>query len=309
MNLGSRRYLVTGGAGFIGSHIVDALVLRGDQVRVLDDFSTGHDKNLVASRLHAEVIHGSILDMDVLVDAVKGCAGIFHLAAVVSVPRSITEPRFVHDVNSTGTLQVLEAARTEGAKVVLSSSAAVYGQPATSVLTEDTPTKPISPYGVQKLSLEGYAQSYSELFGISIANLRYFNVYGPRQDPTSPYSGVISIFLDRIRSGLPLTIFGDGLQTRDFVYVEDVVRANLLAMGTSRPSLTLNVGTGRSSTLNELVEALFEVTGNRVDVNYEATRAGDIRESVCSIELINEALGFEPEIDLKTGLARTFASL
>lgn len=309
MNSGTRRYLVTGGAGFIGSHIVDALLQRGDRVRILDDFSTGHDRNLAASRLQAEIIHGSILDWDILSEAAKGCEGIFHLAAVVSVPRSITEPRFVHDVNSTGTLQVLEAAKVQGAKVVLSSSAAVYGQPPAKVLTEDTPTRPISPYGVQKLSLEGYANSYSELFKIPIANLRYFNVFGPRQDPSSPYSGVISIFLDRIRQGLPITIYGDGEQTRDFVYVEDVVQANLLAMGARQSALTLNVGTGRSATLNELVETLFEVTGNQVEINYEKVRAGDIRDSICSVELIEKLLGFQPKVDLKSGLGRTFTSL
>jgi len=223
------KYLVTGGAGFIGSHIVDALIGQGHEVVVLDNFSTGKRENLIVNP--TQLVEGDIRDADICLEAAKGCDGIFHEAALVSVPDSINRPRDNHEINITGTLNVLEAARANGIKrVVFASSAAIYGDNPELPKREDMLPEPKSPYALAKLTGEGYLNVYAECFGLETVALRYFNVFGLRQDPTSMYSGVISIFSERIKKGLPITIYGDGQQTRDFVNVKDVVQANLLAM-------------------------------------------------------------------------------
>jgi UDP-glucose 4-epimerase len=305
----SNRYLVTGGAGFIGSHIVDALVERGDQVRVLDNLSSGSLTNISRSLGSIEFVKGSILDPVVVDEAAAGCAGVFHLAAAVSVQESIEEPVPVHETNALGTLLVLEGARKAGAKVVFSSSAAVYGDDPALPKLEDMATFPISPYGVQKLMGEHYVRNYGLLHGIGGVCLRYFNVYGPRQNPKSPYSGVISKFIDWAVAGSPLAIFGDGKQTRDFVYVGDVVRANLLAMSAAGPDCrVLNVGTGVETDLLELSKVIVNAAGTGATVRHEAARTGDILRSVCDPSGAQEAIGFRAERSLEAGLAETVRS-
>jgi UDP-glucose 4-epimerase len=227
------KYLVTGGAGFVGSHIADALIERGHQVVVLDNLSSGHRENLADVIARIEFIEGDIRDPETCLKAAEGCDGIFHEAALVSVPDSINRPRDNHDINITGTLNILEAARKQGVKrVVFASSAAVYGDNPDLPKREDMLPEPKSPYALAKLTGEYYLKVYAECYGLETVALRYFNVFGSRQDPSSMYSGVISIFSERIKKGLPITIYGDGRQTRDFVNVRDVVSANLLAMTT-----------------------------------------------------------------------------
>jgi UDP-glucose 4-epimerase len=227
------KYLVTGGAGFIGSHIVDALVAEDHKVVVLDNLSSGHRENLASVMDRIAFIEGDIRDADSCIQAADGCDGIFHEAALVSVADSVERPRDNHDINITGTLNVLEAARSAGVRrVVFASSAAIYGNNPELPKTEAMLPEPMSPYAVAKITGEHYLKTYAELYGLECIALRYFNVYGPRQDPSSPYSGVISIFARRVGQGLPVTIYGDGEQTRDFINVADVISANLLAMQT-----------------------------------------------------------------------------
>jgi UDP-glucose 4-epimerase len=305
----NEKVLVTGGAGFIGSHLAEALVAEGAEVTVLDDLSSGNEANLEACRDRVRFIRGSILDEDALAESAEGCATIFHLAAVVSVPRSVKEPLAVHDTNATGTLRVFEAARKVGAKVVFSSSAAVYGDQGDRPATESLRPAPLSPYGVQKLLGEQYAQVYHRLFGMRSVGLRYFNVYGPRQDPQSPYSGVISIFAERARRGEPITIHGDGSQTRDFVYVGDVVRANLLAAdaecGDGRP---LNVGTGVRTPICALAERIREISGGGGEIRFGPPRAGDIHHSCADVASAETSIRFGASKALQEGLALTLQS-
>jgi UDP-glucose 4-epimerase len=308
------KYLVTGGAGFIGSHIVDALIDDGHEVVVLDNLSSGHMENLQGVLDKVTFIEGDVRDPEICLKAADGCNGIFHEAALVSVADSIQRPLDNHDINITGTLNVLEAARASGVKrVVFASSAAVYGDNPVLPKTESMLPEPISPYAVAKITGEHYLRTYAELYGMEGVALRYFNVYGPRQDPSSPYSGVISIFATRVGQGLPITIYGDGEQTRDFVNVKDVVSANLLAMQSdfSMPSncqpstshfLAFNVATGEANSLLQLLTILEEITGNRVERKFEAARAGDIRHSLASSEKL-QAFGWLPGIHFKTGLA------
>ncbi len=322
------KYLVTGGAGFIGSHIVDALVAKGHDVVVLDNLSSGHRENLADVIARIEFIQGDIRDPETCLKAAEGCEGIFHEAALVSVPDSINRPRDNHDINITGTLNVLESARKQGVKrVVFASSAAIYGDNPELPKREDMLPEPKSPYALAKLTGEYYLKVYAECFGIETVALRYFNIFGVRQDPSSMYSGVISIFSERIAKGLPITIYGDGQQTRDFVNVRDVVQANLLAMGVSASGgsaagrqavkdqkspatchLTpdtfsvFNVATGRQTSLLELVTVLGKICGTKSDVNFSPVRSGDIRHSLADISKTRKALGYAPVIDLKEGL-------
>jgi UDP-glucose 4-epimerase len=301
--------LVTGGAGFIGSHLVERLVKEGLEVRVLDDFSSGRPENLREVCSQITVHEGSILDRSLLARAAEGCSCIFHLAAVVSVPLSIERPDYVNEVNGTGTFAVVEAARTHGSRVVFSSSAAVYGEVSCPVQSEDEPLDPISPYGVQKSIGELYLRSYHRVHGLEAFALRYFNVYGPRQDAGSPYSGVISIFLDRARKGEDLVIFGNGAQTRDYVHVDDVVQANFAAMRAHHADgAALNVGTGKPTDLNTLARSILRSHGDRGKIQYREPRNGDIPHSCAHPERARARLAFTAKTDIHQGLNSLIAS-
>lgn len=306
------RYLITGGAGFIGSHIVDALVKNGHDAVVLDNLSSGHIGNLAGVRDRIRFIEGDVRDPEACLEAATGCDGIFHEAALVSVPDSVNRPRDNHDINITGTLNVLEAARRQGVRrVVFASSAAVYGDNPELPKREDMLPEPKSPYALAKLTGEYYLKVYAECFGLETVALRYFNVFGPRQDPSSMYSGVISIFSERIKKGLPITVYGDGEQTRDFVNVADVVQANLLAMGADLkskaqslkpPFEVLNVATGHQTSLLELLDTLETIAGNKVPRSFSPARAGDIRHSAADISEIRNTLDYQSQVGLKSGL-------
>jgi UDP-N-acetylglucosamine/UDP-N-acetyl-alpha-D-glucosaminouronate 4-epimerase len=302
----SRRLLVTGGAGFIGSHLVERLLREGHAVRVLDDFSTGKRENLGFAGPHdrLELVTGDIRDARVVEDGLRDVDGVFHQAALVSVPRSVEAPELSCDINAHGTARVLDAARRGGVRrVVAASSAAVYGDTTERPVSEATPPRPQSPYGVDKLYLEQLCALYHALYGIETVPLRYFNVFGPRQDPSSPYSGVISIFVARLLAGEVVTIFGDGEQTRDFTYVADVVEANMRAMfGAYAGPAPLNVGTGGRTTLRELLQILADLVDVEPHVEYAAARAGDIRHSCADVAAIRTALGYVPRWTLRAGL-------
>lgn len=291
-----RTVLVTGGAGFVGSHLVDALVADND-VRVLDDFSSGHRANLPDD---VTVVKGDIRDPIALQQAARGVDLIFHEAALVSVTQSVDDPWTSNQTNLDATLLVLEQARQEDARVVLASSAAIYGHPAELPVSERTTPDPTSPYGIQKLAIDQYARLYNELYGLPTVVLRYFNVYGPRQQ--GPYSGVISTFLEQARNGSPLTIDGDGEQTRDFVHVNDVVRANLLAATTDQTGTAFNIGTGRSTTVLELAKLVRGATNSDSSIVHEPPRSGDVRHSRADISNARQHLEFEPRISLEAGI-------
>jgi UDP-glucose 4-epimerase len=300
------RLLVTGGAGFIGSHLVERLLAEGHTVRVLDDFSAGRRENLTFAKPGAalEVVTGDIRDARAVADAVAGMEGVFHEAALVSVPRSVESPELSCDINAHGTARILDAARRAGVRrIVFASSAAVYGDTATVPVGERAPTAPLSPYGLDKLYTEQLAALHHTLYGLAAVPLRYFNVFGPRQDPSSPYSGVISIFVTRLLAGAPITMYGDGEQTRDFVYVADVVEANMLAMFRSYggPS-PLNVGGGGRTSLNALAAMLGEILGVTPTITRSAPRPGDIRHSGADITAIRAALGYAPRWTTRAGL-------
>lgn len=301
-----KYYLVTGGAGFIGSHLVDALVDSGNRVRVLDDFSSGKPEHLENARRSGklEVIRGDVRDPATVQQAVAGTDGVFHLAALVSVQQSIAEPRRSHDINAGGAFNVLEAVRRAGVgRVVLASSAAVYGDGSVPAREGLTPACPLSPYALDKLVAEQYAGLYGRLYGLETVALRYFNVYGRRQDPASPYSGAITVFTDRLRHNATVTVYGNGEQTRDFVHVADVVRANLAAMTASHTGFSAyNVGTGNAVSIKRTLEILAGIIGKPPVVEWLPERPGDIRHSCADLRLIHEALGYAPTLDLATGL-------
>ena len=301
-------YLVTGGAGFIGSHLCEALVATGMRVRILDDLSTGKQENLQNLPPGVRFIQGDVADPYIVRHAVEGISGCFHLAAIASVAKGITDWVGTHRVNLTGTITLLDAiAKLPGRPpVVYASSAAVYGA-AKPPLAEDALVRPLSAYGADKYACELHARVASEVHGVPTTGLRFFNVYGPRQDPASPYSGVISIFCDRLSKGQPIDIYGDGEQTRDFVYVGDVVRAMLAAMRrqmhtTRRDALVYNVCTGKPTTILELAHLI--ASGRSVTVQQLPPRAGEIRHSWGSPTRLVEALGVGPE-PLRMGLSRT----
>ncbi|HIJ55521.1 MAG TPA: SDR family oxidoreductase [Deltaproteobacteria bacterium] len=308
MKLNFQRALVTGGAGFIGSHLVEALIENKCDVVVLDNLSSGNPSNLLPFKDRITFKEGDIRDRDMLSKAACGCDAVFHLAAVVSVPQTVEEPVDSAMVNDIGTLFVLEAARTLNIKrVVLSSSCAVYGDDPELPKNESMNVKPLSPYGVQKLNGEHYARIYCDLYGVKTACLRYFNVFGPRQDPSSPYSGVISIFMTKSINAETPVIFGDGNQSRDFVFVKDVVRANLLAANNDRAAgLVFNVGTGRSMTINELWRLTSGLSGFHGEPTHLDSRPGDIYASLGDTRRAESDLGFKAEYDFEQGLALTF---
>jgi UDP-glucose 4-epimerase len=297
------RFLVTGGAGFIGSHIVEALLRRQHQVRVLDDFSSGKQQNLPAVP-DLEILKGDIRDAETVGRAVDGVDGVFHEAALVSVPKSVEHPKESFEINAKGTFNVFQAARKAGVRrVVCASSAAVYGDTTELPLAESVAPRPLSPYGLDKWYGEQVGALFSSLYGQEIFALRYFNVFGPRQDASSPYSGVISLFADCLKSGKLPTIFGDGEQTRDFVYVGDVVDANLRAMFADYKGFRVfNVGCGKQVSLNQLYAELQQLTGNSLAAAYAPARAGDIRYSLADISLIQRELGYAPAFTLSQGL-------
>ena len=309
MKLSFKKALVTGGAGFIGSHLVEVLVSGKCKVTVVDNLSSGNLSNIEPLKDRITFYRGDIRQMDVLKKAARDCDVIFHLAAMVSVPQTVDNPVESAEINDIGTLNVFEAARSQNVRrIVFSSSCAVYGDDPELPKTEDMNPKPTSPYAVQKLSAEHYARIYDELYGLESVCLRYFNVFGPRQDPSSPYSGVISIFMTRAVSGEPPVIYGDGRQSRDFVYVRDVVNANLLAAAMNQPGGSIfNVGTGNQVSINQLWELIAALGGqHQLRPKYESARAGDIQHSFAGMEFTKSMLKFNPEYSLAQGLKMTF---
>jgi len=308
MNIKNKKALVTGGAGFIGSHIVDALVSSGCKVTVLDDLSTGRLSNLEHLKDNITFYKGDIRDRKALDTAVKDCEVIFHQAAVVSVPQTVEDPVGSAMVNEVGTLSLLESARKNNVKrVVLASSCAVYGDDPQLPKRETMVSKPLSPYAVQKLTGEYYARLYTDLYGLETVCLRYFNVFGPRQDPTSPYSGVISIFMSKAVSKEAPVIYGDGKQYRDFVFVNDVISANLLAASVDEASgKILNIGTGKYVAIDSLWEMACHLCSLNIKPEYKTPRDGDIVESVANINQAKTVLGFNPKYSFEEGLKVTF---
>lgn len=298
-------YLITGGCGFIGSHIAEALVSQGRKVRLLDNLSSGHESNIEHLRGQLEFVRGDIQNRSEISKAMQGVSHLFHEAALVSVADSVESPRANHDINLTGTLNVMEAAREAGVKrVVMASSAAVYGNSPELPKREDMRPEPESPYAIGKITGEYILRVYAKLYGLETVALRYFNVYGPRQDPSSVYSGVISKFSDSLLNAECPLIFGDGKQTRDFVFVKDVVQANLKAMHS--PELgggeVFNVGSGSESSLLDLLNILKSLSGSDLRPIFRAERKGDIRHSVADIALAREKLNYLPESTLEEGL-------
>ncbi|HUG40839.1 MAG TPA: SDR family oxidoreductase [Longimicrobiales bacterium] len=304
------RYLVTGGAGFIGSHLVETLIGRGEDVAVLDDFSTGRWENLAPFEGSFELIEGTITDPADCARAVRGATFILHQAALGSVPRSVEDPATTHDVNATGTLNVLRAAVEAGARrVAYAASSSAYGDTEELPKHEGMVPRPRSPYAVAKLSGEEYCRAFHASYGLGTVALRYFNVFGPRQDPESRYAAVIPRFATAALAGRPATIFGDGEQSRDFTFVANVVEANLLA--TTAPDAALgevfNVGAGHRTTINELWRSISALAGGGGTPEYREARPGDVRHSLASLERAGRLLGYAPAVDVQDGLRRTVA--
>jgi UDP-glucose 4-epimerase len=295
-------YLVTGGCGFIGSHLADVLVARGHRVRILDNLSTGRRTNAPAK---ADIIVGDVADPSIVRRAMEGMDGCFHLAAIASVQRSVEAWLPTHRVNLGGTICVLDAARAIGAvPVVYASSASVYGDSAALPLSENVALTPLSPYGADKAASELQARAAFAIHGVPSTGLRLFNVFGPRQDPASPYSGVISIFAENIIAGRPLMIFGDGKQSRDFIYVGDVVGAMVAAMDRpDKSARVFNVGRGERTDLLQLIAALERVTGRKAVARHAPARAGDVRHSQSDTKQLRSGLGFAAKVSLEEGLA------
>ncbi len=302
------RYLVTGGAGFIGSNIVDELVRRGHQVVVLDDLSTGNEGNVASVRGKIELRKGSITDLEALHSACRGADYVIHLAARTSVPKSVKDPLESNLVNIDGTLNVLVAARDAKVKrFVFAASSSVYGETPVLPKLESMQPKPISPYGITKYVGELYAQVFGRVYGLENACIRYFNVFGPRQDPTSQYSGVLSRFMLAVIKGERPVVYGDGEQTRDFTYVANVVDETLRACQTKGASgMVFNGGTGVRVTLNEVLKLLGKITGKHIQAQYDPPRNGDIRDSQADISLARKVLGYEPLVHFEEGLKRTW---
>ena len=301
-----RPVLITGGAGFIGSHLADALLAKGYSVRVLDDLSTGKRSNLALDNPRLELIEGDVADAALVARAMLGCRAVAHLAAVASVQASVDDPVRTHQSNFIGTLNVCEAMRQAGVKRVLfASSAAVYGNNGEGAsIDEETAKAPLTPYASDKLASEYYLDFYRRQHGLEPAVFRFFNIFGPRQDPSSPYSGVISIFSERAHKGLPITVFGDGEQTRDFVYVQDLVK--LLMQAFEAPTLevgAVNVGWNQSITLKQMLEALREVVGELPPITYGPARPGDIRHSRANNQRLLQRFTFSERTPMSVGLA------
>jgi UDP-glucose 4-epimerase len=309
MVIKNKKVVVTGGAGFIGSHIVDALVEEGNHVIVIDNLSTGNIKNIEhhINTQRFEFINGSITNLTLLKEMFRGADYVFHEAAIASVPGSIADPLSNHETNVIGTLNVLLAARdTAVKKVIFASSAAVYGDSPVQPKKEDMIREPLSPYAVAKLASEYYCQVFTSLYGLKTVCLRYFNVYGPRQDPKSEYAAVIPKFIQLVKEGKSPLIFGDGEQTRDFVFVKDVVIANLLAAESVATGI-FNIGTGKSITINELVKTIISLSKVHLQPVYTSAAAGDIRFSLASVSKA-KTFGYLPKFNLEDGLSRMIAN-
>jgi len=302
-------YLVTGGAGFIGSHLVENLVAGGASVRVLDDFSTGRRENLAPFMDRIELVEGCLTNIDTVRRACEGTKYVFHQAALPSVSRSVEDPLSTHAVDATGTLHVLVAARDAGTKrVVYAGSSSAYGDTPVLPKEESMATMPRSPYAVAKLAGEQYCRVFADLMGLETVVLRYFNIFGSRQDPSSQYSAVIPLFITLALDGRSPTINGDGGQTRDFTHIDNAVHANFLAAHTDPSGVSgevFNVGCGDRVSVLELWQRVQAVTGARVDAVHGATRPGDVRDSLASLNKIRDRLGYEPRVSLDEGLART----
>jgi UDP-glucose 4-epimerase len=303
---------VTGGAGFIGSNLTQALLERGHSVRILDDFSTGRRENLIFDKEYAslEVVEGDIRELRTCQKAMNHMEYVFHQAALPSVQRSVEDPKTSNEVNAGGTLNILLAAREEGVKrLIYASSSSVYGDTPSLPKHEGMPPDPLSPYALQKYIGEQYCRLFYQLYGLETISLRYFNIFGPKQDPNSIYSAVIPKFIDALLQGRPPIIFGDGEQSRDFTYIENVVQANLLAM--SVPSLrgeTVNIACGERTSLNQLLNALKKVLGSTLSPVYQAPRQGDVRHSLADIRKGKEILNYEPTVAVERGLEKTVDS-
>jgi nucleoside-diphosphate-sugar epimerase len=306
----SKRVAVTGGAGFIGSHIVEASLLQGYDVIVIDDLSTGSPRNLKPFKNDIVFVRGSIMDQEVLKRAFLNVDYVIHQAAIVSVPESIRDPIQTHQINVVGTLNVFLAARACGAKrVVYASSSAVYGDVAVSPIREDALLSPITPYAVQKVETEMYAKVFGGLYNLETVGFRYFNVFGPRQNIASPYAAVIPLFVQAIKNGVAPTIYGDGSQTRDFVYVKDVAKANLLACTVDSISDGIfNVGSGRTISINDLFQKVLQALGKQQAPHYAPQRPGDIMHSGADVAKIKELLGFVNSTDFDIALRETVQS-
>lgn len=304
--------LVTGGAGFIGSHLVEALLGEGYRVRVLDNLSTGHRSNLAHLDGRYEWIEGDLADFAACEAAAAGVDYVFHQGAIPSVPRSVKNPIESHVNGPTATLNILEAARQAGVKrVMFAASSSAYGDTVELPKHEAMLPTPLSPYAAGKLAGEHYISVYARTMGLDAVSLRYFNIFGPRQDPSSPYSGVISLFIKFMSQGQRPTIYGDGSQTRDFTYVANAVAANLAAMRCPRPlkGQVFNVGTGERISLLDLVGALNRILGTSLEPVFAEPRAGDVKDSLASLDRIREAIGYEPKVSFEDGLRRTVQSV
>jgi nucleoside-diphosphate-sugar epimerase len=302
------HYLVTGGAGFIGSNTVDELVRRGHSVTVLDDLSAGKEENLAKVREKITFIRGTITDRDTVEEACRGANYVLHLAARTSVPRSVKQPVETNQINVDGTLNILVAARDAGVRrVVFASSSSIYGDTPTLPKHEGMPPAPISPYGVSKLVGELYGRVFHRTYGLDFVALRYFNVFGPRQDPGSPYSGVLSLFIAAMRNGGDPSVYGDGEQSRDFTFVQNVVAANLQACETAGiAGRAFNLGTGGRYTLNYTLKLLEGFSGRSAKAKYGPPREGDIRDSQADISLATQSFGYQPQIKFEDGLRKTW---
>ncbi len=303
----SRKFLVTGGAGFIGSHISTALVNRGDEVTVLDNLSTGKRENLAHLGDRVNLIEGSVCDRAVVEQALDGVEVVYHQAALASVPWSVKKPLDTNEVCVTGTVNVLDAARQAGVRrVVFAGSSSAYGdQPTTSKRETDLPSV-LSPYAAAKIAGEAYCQSFTATYGLETVVLRYFNVFGPRQDPKSEYSAVIPIFVSKMVNGERPTVYGDGKQSRDFVYIANVVQGNLAAADSAEAvGRSINIGTGQQLTLLQLIAAINQVLGKEIEPIFEEARAGDVRESLADISLARSVLAYEPKVEFNEGLRQS----
>ena len=301
--------LVTGGAGFIGSNLTEALLRRGHSVRVLDDFSTGKKENLIFDKAYPslEIVEGDIRDLGTCQKAAEGMEYVFHQGALPSVQRSVEDPVTSNAVNVGGTLNVLLAAREKGVRrVIYAASSSVYGDTPALPKHEEMPPNPLSPYALQKYVGEQYCRLFCQLYGLETISLRYFNIFGPKQDPNSLYSAVIPKFIDALLEGRPPVIFGDGEQSRDFTYIENVVQANLLAMSAGRlQGEAVNIACGRRISLNQLVSVLKEILGSKQSPIYQDPRKGDVKHSLADIRKGKGILDYEPKVGIETGLKKT----
>ncbi len=303
------KVLIAGGAGFIGSHTADLLMEKGVKVRILDNLTSGHRSNLPDEHPLMEFVKGDIRDADTVKEVMKGITHVVHLAAQVSVVASLEDPEFSAQQNIIGYLNVLDAAKNAGVKkMVYASSAAIYGEPHVLPLTEDVPMKQLSPYGLEKKFNEDYADLYYRLYDFNSVGMRFFNVYGPRQDPKSPYAGVIALFMDRIKDKQSFVVNGDGEHTRDFIYVRDVARTNVAALELTYHG-AVNVATGKKTSLLKLIDVLSDVSGNAADFTHGEPREGDIIHSLADPSRMNNELKVIAETELKEGLGKLLDSV